>query len=1366
MARKADYSVDPLLLPRQESAELRLRGSPPAVPLDEPQRRSERVRSACIHHLFEARVRETPDAVAIACRGEQLTYRELNRQANRLAHHLQTLAVGPEVRVGICAERSVGLVAGVFGILKAGGAYLPLDPAYPAERRAFMLADARAPVLLTQQRLLETLRGHDGAVLCLDEETEAVARCPNTNPASSVAPPNLAYVIYTSGSTGRPKGVLVSHQNLVHSTRARLRYYQEPITAFLMLSSVAFDSSVAGLFWTLCQGGALVLPEEGRQSDLSHLAGLIHSHHVSHLLCVPSLYALLLEHADPARLRSLRAAIVAGESCPAALVARHFQRLPRVRLFNEYGPTEGTVWSSVYDCSAHRGQPLVPIGAPIPGMEAHLLSPDGQPVPAGQVGELFIGGEGVTRGYLNRPELTAERFVPHPLSPAPGARLYRTGDLARALPDGSLEFHGRQDHQVKIRGYRIELEEIEAVLAQHPQLREAVVLARADDPHGREPGSGDLRLVAYVVPREPDCASFEPQAGYPPAASERVEQWQLLYEETYARPASADPTFNTVGWNSSYTGEPLPAEEMREWVDQTAARILALRPQRLLEIGCGTGLLLFRLAPHCAAYQGTDFAAAAVGYLRPLLEERQPALAHVSLRQCRADDFSEIAPGRFDTVVLNSVVQYFPSVAYLRQVLAAALAAVAPGGRIFLGDLRSFPLLRAFHASVALAQAPAELTREQFRQRVGQRVVQEEELTVDPAIFLALAAEFPAIGRVEVQLKRGQHENEMTCFRYDVVLHVGPEASAAAPTLQEEGAWEEWEPGQSSLETIAARLQAMPTWLGVRGVPNARLRWEAALLAWLDSDDGPETVGQWLDQGVAGSAPAVAPEALWELGAALGCEVEIRAGAAPGAMDVLFRRPGARWPVPGDGSNGAMDAGRPAAGGYANDPLSGKLARQLVPALREYLGERLPEPLVPSAFVLLARLPLTPNGKVDRGALPAPEPARPELGQALVPPRDPLETQLVTLWEEILGIHPIGIRDSFFDLGGHSLLAVHLFARIERVCGKSLSPATLIQAPTIERLAEALRTQRESEPWPCLVPIRPAGTKPPLFCTHGAGAGVMYLEILARHLPPDQPFYGIQSRGLDGIQEPHTRVEEMAAHYLEDIRKAQPRGPYYLAGYSSGGQVALEMAQQLHAQGEKVAFVGLLNTCYKNPRYISDIPPSRMKLFSRLVKTEEEIVRLRGVCQRHADHLKKHGALGYTWAETKVVMRLLLRLARRGAGKLYPPLLPAAVPEPEESGLPPGLIKVWHLNVRAADAYVPSVYPGRLTLFLACGVPVTWHYQWNPLGWNEYARDGLEVHVVPGNHTSFRDEPNVQVLAAKLATCLERAQRAAAEPPF
>jgi acyl-coenzyme A synthetase/AMP-(fatty) acid ligase/acyl carrier protein len=285
---------------------------------------------------------------------------------------------------------------------------------------------------------------------------------------------------------------LVSHRNLVHSTRARIAYYQEPVNSFLLLSPFAFDSSVAGLFWTLCRGGMLVVPEEGSHQDPAHLAELIARHSVSHLLSLPALYELLLQQAEARQLASLRTVIVAGESCPAKLVGHHGETLPQASLFNEYGPTEATVWSSVHHCRPSAGQRPVPVGRPVANTQIYLLDPQLQPVPVGVAGEGYIGGGGLARGYFNHPALTAERFVPDPFSRTPGARLYKTGDLARFLADGQIEFIGRNDFQVKIRGHRIELSEIELALAQHRDVEETAVLAR-------EKVAGDKRLTAYVV---------------------------------------------------------------------------------------------------------------------------------------------------------------------------------------------------------------------------------------------------------------------------------------------------------------------------------------------------------------------------------------------------------------------------------------------------------------------------------------------------------------------------------------------------------------------------------------------------------------------------------------------------------------------------------------------------------------------------------------------------------------------------------------------------------------------------------------------------------------------------------------------------
>jgi amino acid adenylation domain-containing protein len=468
----------------------------------------------CLHHLFEAQAARTPDRIAVVCADHYLSYAALNARANQLAHHLRQLGVAPQMRVGICLEGSLEMLVGILGILKAGGAYVPLDPTYPRERLAFMATDVQAPVVLTQARLLEGVTEYGPQAVCLDTGWEAIARHSGTNPVSEVTCGHLAYVIYTSGSTGHPKGVLVTHGNVVHSTRARLAYYRKPVAAFLLLSSFAFDSSVAGLFGTLCQGGTLILPGTGYQADLGHLTTLITHHQVSHLLSLPSLYALLLQQASLSQLDSLRAVMVAGEACSPGLVTQHYERLPDAAMFNEYGPTEGTVWSSVYACQLQDVATSVPIGRPIANTQIYLLNTQLQPVPSGIAGELYIGGAGVTDGYCNRAALTAERFLPHPFSDAPGVRLYKTGDLGRHRPDGTIEFLGRTDQQVKIRGFRIELGEIEAVLQEHAAIREAVVIATSPQhlaaylvtTHQPPPSSNELRhflqvkLPDYMVP--------------------------------------------------------------------------------------------------------------------------------------------------------------------------------------------------------------------------------------------------------------------------------------------------------------------------------------------------------------------------------------------------------------------------------------------------------------------------------------------------------------------------------------------------------------------------------------------------------------------------------------------------------------------------------------------------------------------------------------------------------------------------------------------------------------------------------------------------------------------------------------------------
>jgi amino acid adenylation domain-containing protein len=456
-------------------------------------------RDKAIHELFEEQARRTPHAIAVAFADKELTYRELDDRAEQLAQRLRELGVGPEVCVGLSVHRSLEMVVGLLGILKAGGAYLPLDPTYPGERLEFMLEDSCARVLVTQ----ENLRGQfaaenaDVKVVCLagDEKTLAGGEweARTEGPAlPSRGSDNLAYVIYTSGSTGKPKGVMLTHRNVVNFFAGMDRVLGTEPGVWLAVTSISFDISVLELFWTLTRGFKVVIAPDGQATKgWDVLPEAIRRHHVTHMQCTPCLAEAL--SAMPAALSAmleLHTLVLGGEALPVALAEKIRREMP-ARLFNLYGPTETTVWSAAYRVG-EMGT-TVPIGRPIANTEIYILDSSLQPLPVGVAGELFIGGEGVARGYFNRPELTAEKFIRNPFSSDPAARLYRTGDLARYLPDGNIECLGRLDNQIKLRGHRIELGEIEAAVGLHEAVRECVVAVREDPP-------GDRRLVAYIVP--------------------------------------------------------------------------------------------------------------------------------------------------------------------------------------------------------------------------------------------------------------------------------------------------------------------------------------------------------------------------------------------------------------------------------------------------------------------------------------------------------------------------------------------------------------------------------------------------------------------------------------------------------------------------------------------------------------------------------------------------------------------------------------------------------------------------------------------------------------------------------------------------
>ncbi|MGV4982339.1 amino acid adenylation domain-containing protein [Streptomyces sp. NRAIS4] len=982
--------------------------------------------------LFRRAAAADPKATALVWDDTEISYAELEARANRLARRLIARGAGPERIVAVCLPRCADLVVAVLAVLKSGAAYLPIDPEYPAERIGYLLDDGEPLLVLTAASVADRIPGGPPHLL-VDDSTHTGPGGEDVTDADRLAPldpRHPAYVIYTSGSTGRPKGVVVPHRNVAANLTPLIGEFALGAgSRVLQFASISFDAALWEISLALLSGAALVVAPAEQLQPGPALADLLSRTGATFLTLPPTALAVLADDALPATADL----VVAGEATAPDQVARWSRGR---RMINAYGPTEATVCSTM--STPLSGAVVPPIGRPIPNARAYVLDAALRPVAPGVVGELYLAGGGIARGYLRRPALTAERFVADPFGPA-GGRMYRTGDLARWNAHGELEFAGRTDHQVKVRGFRIEPGEIEAALAAHPAVARAAVIPV-------EHQAGDRRLVAYVVPAADDTARDTQQE------QAQLATWQETYDDHYA---ALDGEFghDFTGWNSSYTGAALSLEEMTEWRQATVDRLKGLQPRRVLEIGCGSGLILAPLADHVEAYWGTDISPAVIERLRGQLEHHPDLAARVELLARPAHDLDGLPADYFDTIVVNSVAQYFPNQAYLRDVITGALALLAPGGTLFLGDIRNHRLLRTFRTAVELRRGGSFADASAIGRAVEQSVAAEQELLLDPDYFTLLAATLPDVAEAGTELRRGTHHNEMSRHRYDAVLRKKPvEAAEPAPatTLV-------WGTDIGSCAEIAAHLeQHRPARLRVEGVPNLRLAHETRARHLL-ATDGAAAALACLD----GPAPAgtVDPEELYGLGDRLGYHTGVTwaAAAEDGSLDAVFGRSAA------DVRPGLL--ARPAAATpldtLANNPARAREGADLQATLRTHAERLLPGHMVPAFFVTLDDLPLTPNGKLDRAALPAPDWDGDAAGQA---PRNQREEILSTLFAEVLGLPRVGIDRDFFDLGGHSLLATRLLARIRTVLGTELAVRDLFEAPTVAELARVLGDAQGTRP--------------------------------------------------------------------------------------------------------------------------------------------------------------------------------------------------------------------------------------------------------------------------------------------------------------
>lgn len=864
---------------------------------------------ACLHQLFEQQVQLTPNVSALTHQSEELTYRQLNQRVNQLAHYLQKQGVTEETLVALCLERSINMVVGILAILKAGGAYIPLDPSYPVERLNFMLSDSQAPVLITQQEILEKISLSSAKSVCLDIHKDEIAQESQENPISTSKADNLAYIIYTSGSTGTPKGVLGTHRGTVNGLHWLWKTYPfTPGEVCCQKTAISFVDSVWEIFASLFRGIPTVIINNATVQDPQLFIEALAHHKVSRIILVPSLLRLLLDNYShlTKKLSQLKLWITSGEALSVKLAQTFRELIPSAKLINLYGSSEVSANATYYDTSLLQDQAnSVPIGRPIDNTQVYVLNSHLQPTPVGVVGELYVGGDGLARGYLHRPELTQERFIDNPF--LPGTKLYKTGDLVRYLKDGNLEYLGRRDEQVKIRGFRVELGEIATVIAQHPDVQESVVIA-SDDTQDNQ------RLIAYVVTENQDIAA------------------------------------------------------------------------------------------------------------------------------------------------------------------------------------------------------------------------------------------------------------------------------------------------------------------------------------------------------------------------------------------------------------------------------------QLLP----YLQQKLPNYMLPSAFVVLDTLPLTPNGKVDKRALPTDEVIRPNTTKSFVTARNFTELSLVKLWENLLNTNPIGVTDNFFDLGGHSFLAVRLMAQIHDRFGHNLPLSTLFENPTIEKLAQVVNHPVDETSNSPLVAINSSGSKIPFFCIHGAGGGVRQYFNLSRRLGEDYPFYALQHTPDE--KEPEIiSVEETASRYLQEIRKVQPNGPYLLGGHCYGGVLTFEIAQQLQKQGQTVGLLVVIDAILPETR-IESTKDDDAKFLLRMaesIKTNNNVEfsvtfeELRELPLNEQLHLVNQKT-NYIFSDTEIKDFL----------RYY---------------------QLFKAHVQAMRDYVPQVYLDSMILLRANEEIIhdfespEFHTDDPLLGWGKYSSQPIPVIEVPGDHFSIFVEPNIQELAKHLRICIDNA---------
>lgn len=1157
-------------------------------------------KEVCLHQIIERQCSKTPNAIAVSFEEQQLNYQELSEVTNQLAHYLIAEGVRLESFVGVCLERSLDMSISLLSILKAGGAYVPIDPSYPTDRLNYIVEDSNPDVVISHSKFKKLFTETTKKVLYIDEIQDLVSTHDKfVSPSIAISERNLAYMIYTSGSTGKPKGAMIEHRSIVNRLFWMQQEYKlEATDKILQKTPYSFDVSVWEFFWPLMHGAQLIFAKPEGHKDPSYLIDLIESKGITTLHFVPSMLQIFLEIKTKLQCSSIKKIFSSGEALSFALVQRFFKKFDTAELHNLYGPTEAAVDVTYWPCNREDTSEIIPIGFPVANTQIYILDSYDNIVPEGVTGEIHIGGIQVARGYHNKEALTKEKFVDDPFSQH--GKLYKTGDLGRRLKNGSVEYKGRIDFQVKIRGVRIELGEIEAALDKNILVKESVVLAQSNSDDQQ-----DKQLIAYAVPNMSVVKKWLPDQNKDESI-QQTHEWEEVFNNTYevSNTVLGKEDFNIIGWNSSYSGEEMAESEMEVWVDTTVNRILELKPQKILEIGCGTGLLVSKIAPHVQNYTGTDISGTGLDYIKKHIQPNLPKPKALKLFKQEANNFEIVDQQSYDLIIINSVVQYFGNYFYFMEVIRNAVSLLADGGTLFLGDLRNKSLHTTFLLDIELYKMTDSQDLGSILKLVKNKQFREPELMIDPNVFRAIQKEIPEISNIIIDLKRGDFLNELTKYRYDVVIQVNkkhkkPEKHITIDFQEKVDALDHFEKLVDKKTIDQIKLQ---------NVPNKRLyeidQWAKAI-----KENSSETKKSDLIQQVNAKQgyQSIDPEYFYVKGENAGYKTNVFPNAHnPFYVDVVFLKKNL-WDQEYSFNWGTDTIELLPIEKYLNNPSLHAIQKEVSDHLKKELLDLLPDYMVPAHLVLIDAMPVNFNGKLDRKALPD---LQDFIGTetTYIAPGNEIQTKLVELWKAILKISEIGVEDNFFNLGGHSLNVVSMLIKAkEAVGGQKVSLVDFYKFPTIIGLEILLQIQERKSSGIIQELVKGENTQLTIVFVPYAGGAATAFHPVAKAIHKQDASVASWAVALPGNEYGEEKkeipIEEIAEICVEEIIQ-KIKGNIAIYGHCVGSYLALEIAQRLENKDKSLDFV-MLGGLLPIPKWYRLLPlkdPWKHKTDKELVK--------------------------------------------------------------------------------------------------------------------------------------------------------------------